>query len=235
MRKLAKIVKKNPQKLAQLIDHTNVKGDATEKDIKKLCNEAMEQGFNCACVTPTNVVLATKNLKDSKVKVCAVVGFPLGVQTPKTKAFEAKEAIFNGASEIDMVMNIGALKSGREERVKKDITGVIEAVNSKTVKVILETALLTNDEKIRACQIAKKAGAAYVKTSTAYGGLSGATVEDVSLMKKTVGSSMGVKAAGGIRDFNTAFAMIKAGANRIGSSAGVEIMENSNMREYNGN
>ena len=172
------------EEIAKMIDHTNVKGDATEDDIKKLCSEALQYNFASACVTPTNVVLTSKLLKYSDVKVCAVIGFPLGVQTPKTKAFEAMEVVSKGASEIDMVMNIGGLKSDREELVKEDIQGVVESAGDKIVKVILETALLTDEEKIRACVIAKKAGVDFVKTSTGFGGLSGATVEDVSLILK---------------------------------------------------
>ena len=213
------------EEIAKMIDHTNVKGDATEDDIKKLCSEALQYNFASACVTPTNVVLTSKLLKYSDVKVCAVIGFPLGVQTPKTKAFEAMEVVSKGASEIDMVMNIGGLKSDREELVKEDIQGVVESAGDKIVKVILETALLTDEEKIRACVIAKKAGADFVKTSTGFGGLSGATVEDVSLMRKTVGSKKGIKAAGGIRNLKTALAMINVGATRIGTSTGVQIME----------
>jgi deoxyribose-phosphate aldolase len=213
------------EEIAKMIDHTNVKGDATEDDIKKLCSEALQYNFASACVTPTNVVLTSKLLKYSDVKVCAVIGFPLGVQTPKTKAFEAMEVVSKGASEIDMVMNIGGLKSDREELVKEDIQGVVESAGDKIVKVILETALLTDEEKIRACVIAKKAGADFVKTSTGFGGLSGATVEDVSLMRKTVGSKMGIKAAGGIRNLKTALAMINVGATRIGTSTGVQIIE----------
>ena len=215
----------SPEELARMIDHTNVKGDATEDDIKQLCSEALKYNFASACVTPTNVVLTRKLLKYSDVKVCAVVGFPLGVQTPKTKAFEAMEVVSQGASEIDMVINIGGLKSNREELVIEDIQGVVESAGGKIVKVIIETALLNYDEKVKACLIAKKAGADFVKTSTGFGGLSGATVEDVTLMRKTVGSKMGVKAAGGIRDLNTALAMIDAGAARIGTSTGVQIMK----------
>jgi deoxyribose-phosphate aldolase len=211
--------------MAQMIDHTNVKGDASEEDIKKLCNEALEYNFASACVTPTNVSLARKLLKYSDVKVCAVVGFPLGIQTSKTKAFEAMEIVSKGADEIDMVMNIGGLKSNREELVKEDIHGVVESAEGRIVKVILETALLTNEEKVNACLIAKKAGANFVKTSTGFGGLSGATIEDVTLMRKTVGAKMSVKAAGGIRDMKTAQAMINAGATRIGTSTGVKIMK----------
>lgn len=220
----------SPEKMAKMIDHTNVKGDATQEDIKKLCSEARRYDFACVCVTPTNVVLARKLLRGSHVGVCAVVGFPLGVQTPKTKAFEAMEAVSKGASEIDMVMNVGGLKSGREELVKEDISGVVEAVangnaDARIVKVILETALLTDKEKVKACLIAKNAGADFVKTSTGFGGLSGATVEDVALMRKTVGPEMGIKAAGCIRDLKTALAMIEAGATKIGTSTGVQIME----------
>ncbi len=215
----------SPEELARMIDHTNVKGDATEDDIKQLCSEALKYNFASACVTPTNVVLTRKLLKYSDVKVCAVVGFPLGVQTPKTKAFEAMEVVSQGASEIDMVINIGGLKSNREELVIEDIQGVVESAGGKIVKVIIETALLNYDEKVKACLIAKKAGADFVKTSTGFGGLSGATVEDVTLMRKTVGLKMGVKAAGGIRDLNTALAMIDAGAARIGTSTGVQIMK----------
>ena len=213
------------EELAKMIDHTNVKGDATEDDIKQLCSEALKYNFASACVTPTNVVLTRKLLKYSDVKVCAVVGFPLGIQTPKTKAFEAMEVVSQEASEIDMVINIGGLKSNSEELVKKDIQGVVESAGGKTVKVIIETALLNYDEKVKACLIAKKAGADFVKTSTGFGGLSGATVEDVALMRRTVGSKMGVKAAGGIRNLKTALAMINVGATRIGTSTGVQIIE----------
>lgn len=214
-------------KLAQMIDHTNVRGDATEEDIGTLCSEAMMYNFSCACVTPTNVILAKKLLTGCDVGVCVVVGFPLGVQTPKTKAFETMEAVSQGASQIDMVMNIGGLKSGREELVREDIQGVVEAASGKTVKVILETALLTDEEKIKACLIAKKADADFVKTSTGFGGLSGATVDDVALMRRTVGTKMGVKASGGIRDLKTALAMIDAGATKIGTSTSVQIIEES--------
>lgn len=211
--------------LAQMIDHTNLRPDATEEDIKRLCHEALEYKFRCVCVNPTNVSLAVDNLKRSGVGVCAVVGFPLGIQTSKTKAFEAKEAVGQGASEIDMVMNVGYLKSGKDEMVGLDIQGVVEAAQGKVVKVILETALLTYDEKVNSCLIAQEAGADFVKTSTGFGGLAGATVEDVALMRKTVRKDMGVKASGGIRDLETALKMIDAGANRIGTSSGVQIMK----------
>ncbi|AXV37045.1 MAG: deoxyribose-phosphate aldolase [Methanobacterium sp. BRmetb2] len=215
----------SPQEFAKRIDHTNVKPDATQEDIKKLCDEAVLYGFSCACVTPTNAELAVQILKDTSIKVCMVVGFPTGVQTPATKAFETKEAVDKGVDEVDMVMNIGALKSSRDDIVEKDIAGVVNTADGKIVKVILETALLTDQEKIRACLIAEAAGADYVKTSTAYGGLSGATVEDVRLMRNTVGSDVKIKAAGGIRNLETAQKMIKAGADKLGTSTGVQIIE----------
>lgn len=214
----------SPEKLAQLIDHTNVRVDATEEDIKKLCNQAKMYNFKSVCVTPTNVSLARKLLKDYSIGICAVIGFPLGVQTPKTKAFEAREAVFHGATEIDMVMNIGMLKSGREDMVREDVQGVVGATDDRIVKVILETALLTSDEKVKACLIAEEAGADFVKTSTGFGGLTGATVEDVILLRETVGTDMGVKASGGIRNLKTVLEMLDAGANRIGTSSGVQIM-----------
>lgn len=210
--------------LASLIDHTNVRADATVDDIERLCREAVSYGFRCAVVTPTNVRLAAELLEGTDVMVCSVVGFPAGVSTPRVKALEASEAVENGAEEVDMVMNIGAMKSGDGDLVYRDIKGVVDAAGVP-VKVILETAYLTDKEKVEACLISKEAGAAFVKTSTAYGGLAGATVEDVMLMRKTVGDDMGVKAAGGIRDIETALAMIDAGADRIGTSTGVQIIE----------
>jgi len=210
--------------LASLIDHTNVRADATVDDIERLCREAVSYGFRCAVVTPTNVRLAAELLEGTDVMVCSVVGFPAGVSTPRVKALEASEAVENGAEEVDMVMNIGAMKSGDADLVYRDIKGVVDAAGVP-VKVILETAYLTDKEKVEACLISKEAGAAFVKTSTAYGGLAGATVEDVMLMRKTVGDDMGVKAAGGIRDIKTALAMIDAGADRIGTSTGVQIIE----------
>lgn len=211
--------------LAQMIDHTNLRPDATEEDIKRLCHEALEYEFRCVCVNPTNVPMVVDNLEGSGVGVCAVVGFPLGAQTSKTKSFEAEEAVGWGASEVDMVMNMGLLKSGKEELVGLDIQGVVESSKGKIVKVILETALLTYQEKLKACLIAQIAGAHFVKTSTGFGGLPGATVEDVKLLRETVGEDMGVKASGGIRDLETALKMIEAGANRIGTSSCVQIME----------
>lgn len=222
---------KTPQDLAKMIDHTNVKGDTTQMDVEKLCNEAIKYNFASAVVTATNVQFASEILRETPVKVCSVVGFPLGVSTPETKAFETEEAIKNGADEIDMVMNIGAIKSGLEDLLEKDITSVVEAASGHVVKVILETALLTDEEKVVSCLIAKKTGADYVKTSTAYGGLSGATIEDVKLMRETVGLDMKIKAAGGIRDLKTALAMIEAGADKLGTSTGVQIIEEMIKKE----
>jgi deoxyribose-phosphate aldolase len=219
------------EKLARMIDHTKVHPNTTEIDIKKLCAEAKNYGFGCACVTPKNVKLSYKLLESSEVKVAAVVGFPFGANTPRTKAFETHEAIENGASEIDMVLSIGDLKSGHDSEVREDIRGVVEASQCKVVKVILETGLLHREEKIRACLIADEAGADFVKTSTGFG-TGGATVEDVALLRNTVGPDMGVKASGGIRDLKTALAMIEAGAIRIGTSHGVRIMEEQKIKEY---
>ena len=212
------------EEMAGMIDHTNVQRDATEADIELLCQEADYYDFSCACVTPTQASLASELLEMSDTGVCVVIGFPFGVQTPHAKAFEAEEAVVNGASELDMVLNIGALKSGQYPLVQADIAAVVGAARGHVVKVILETGLLTLDEKITACQLAREAGAHYVKTSTGFG-VSGATVEDVKLMREAVGMEMGVKAAGGIRDLETALAMIDAGASKIGTSTGVQIME----------
>ncbi|HHT18665.1 MAG: deoxyribose-phosphate aldolase [Euryarchaeota archaeon] len=212
------------EELAGMIDHTNVQRDATDEDIKVLCQEADDYNFSCVCVTPTQAALSRELLENSDTQVCVVIGFPFGVQTPQAKAFEAEEAVENGASELDMVMNIGALKSSHHSLVQADIAGVVGAAKGRVVKVILETALLTHDEKITACQLAREAGAHYVKTSTGFG-VDGATVEDVRLMRDTVGLEMGVKAAGGIRNLETALAMIDAGASKIGTSTGVQIME----------
>lgn len=215
---------KYPKKFAKIIDHTNLSRDATKIDIKRLCDAAKEYNFGCVCVNPIYVLLSKDLLKDSDVKVCTVVGFPLGANMPKIKFFEATDAIRNGADEIDMVMNIGALKSGFDEDVKKDISGVVAAAGGNPVKVIIETGLLTEEEKIRACKAAKEVGADFVKTSTGFG-TSGATVEDVALLKENVGQNMGIKASGGIGDLQTALDMIEAGATRIGTSNGVKIME----------
>ncbi|NMB95444.1 MAG: deoxyribose-phosphate aldolase [Clostridiaceae bacterium] len=208
----------------KLIDHTLLKPEATSENIEKLCKEAIEYGFASVCVNPCRVKQASRLLKGSDVKVCTVIGFPLGASTSETKAFETVNALANGADEVDMVINIGALKEKNYELVEKDIIAVVEAAKGKAVvKVILENCLLEKDEIIRACEICKKAGADFVKTSTGFN-KSGATCEDVKLMRKTVKDKMGVKAAGGIRDLKTAKAMIEAGASRIGTSSSVKII-----------
>ncbi len=216
-----------PQDIAKYIDHTLLKPEASIEDVKKLCQEAVEYQFSAVCINPTYVKLSHDITKGSGVKVCAVVGFPLGAHVPEIKAMEARRAIREGAKEIDMVINIGALKSGDYELVLRDIRSVVEACvdGSAICKVIIEAALLTDDEKVKACELSKKARAHYVKTSTGFGP-GGATAHDVALMKKVVsGTSMGVKAAGGIRTFEDAQKMIEAGATRIGASAGVKIVQ----------
>lgn len=210
--------------LASYFDHTILKADAKEQDVEKLCKEAAEYSFASVCVNAANVKQAAELLKDSSVKVCTVVGFPLGATLPQVKAFEAQEAIKDGAAEVDMVINVGALKSGRLDLVEADIKAVAEACKGKALlKVIIETCLLTDEEKVTVCQLAKKVGADYVKTSTGFS-TGGATAEDIRLMRKTVGADMGVKASGGIRDLETALKMIEAGASRIGASASVNIV-----------
>lgn len=209
--------------VAQLIDHTLLKADATEEQVRKLCEEARKYTFASVCVNPSNVALAARLLRGSPVKVCTVIGFPLGATTPTAKSIEARDAIANGATEVDMVINVGALKSGDDELVRRDIQAVVDAAKGQAlVKVILETALLSDEEKVKASLLAKMAGADFVKTSTGFGP-GGATAEDVALMRQTVGPEMGVKASGGIRDLETAQAMVKAGATRIGASASVAI------------
>ena len=215
------------EELAKMIDHTLLKPEATKKDIVNLCEEARKYRFASVCVNPVYVSLAAKALKETDVKVCTVIGFPLGANTPEVKAFETKNAIKNGAHEVDMVINIGALKSGDYEVVIRDIKGVVEAAQiskKTTIKVILETRSLKDEEKVIACKLVMKAKADFVKTSTGFG-VGGATIHDVRLMRDTVGNNLGVKASGGIRTFDEATAMIKAGANRIGTSAGVAIIE----------
>ncbi|MFI5363709.1 MAG: deoxyribose-phosphate aldolase [Elusimicrobiota bacterium] len=208
---------------ARYVDHTMLKPNATQDEIAKLCEEARSFCFASVCVNPSYVALSSQYLRGSGVKVCTVVGFPLGSTTPTVKAIEARDAIANGADEIDMVINIGALKSGNDVMVYDDIKAVREATRGKVLKVILETSLLSNEEKVRACAMAKKAGADFVKTSTGFGG-GGATVEDIKLMRQTVGPLMGVKASGGIRDAKGAADMIAAGATRLGTSASVAIV-----------
>ena len=212
--------------IARLIDHTLLKPEASRDDIQRLCQEAARFGFAAVCTNPWYVPLAAELLRDTQVKVCAVIGFPLGATLPKVKIYEAEEAIKLGAQEIDMVINIGALKSGQDDAVEEDIRGVVEACHrgGAICKVILENALLNSDEKVRACVAAKNAGADFVKTSTGFS-IGGATVEDVALMRSVVGPEMGVKAAGGIRTLEDVKKMVRAGATRIGASAGVKIME----------
>jgi deoxyribose-phosphate aldolase len=211
---------------ASLIDHTLLKPEASESDIKKLCNEAIQFGFASVCVNPTWVKKAAEFLKGSSVPVCTVIGFPLGATLPDVKAYEARRAIFNGAKEVDMVINIGALKSGDDCAVEDDIRAVAEAAheNGILLKVIIETALLTDEEKVRACLASKNAGADFVKTSTGFS-KGGATVEDVNLMRRTVGKSLGVKASGGVKGIEDARKMFEAGATRIGASVGVKIAQ----------
>ncbi|WP_044894753.1 deoxyribose-phosphate aldolase [Bacillus alveayuensis] len=211
--------------IAKMIDHTLLKANTTKEQIVKLCEEAKQYNFASVCVNPTWVATAAELLKGTDVKVCTVIGFPLGANTPETKAFETKDAIEKGATEVDMVINIGALKDGNDELVERDIRAVVEAAKEKAlVKVIIETCLLTEEEKVRACELAVKAGADYVKTSTGFS-TGGATIEDVALMRKTVGPEIGVKASGGVRDLQGAEAMIEAGATRIGTSSGVAIIQ----------
>lgn len=211
-------------KLNKYIDHTLLKPDASQEQIETLIEEAKKYDFASVCVNPTWVNFAAQALKATDVKVCTVIGFPLGANTPELKAFETSDAIQNGANEVDMVINIGALKSRNFDLVERDIRTVVEAAKGTLVKVIIETCLLTDDEKVKACQIAQKAGADFVKTSTGFS-TGGATVADVALMRKTVGPDMGVKASGGARSYEDALAFIKAGATRIGASSGVAIME----------
>ena len=214
--------------VATMIDHTLLKPDATGKEIQALCREAAEYRFASVCVNPTWVAECARLLRGTPVKVCSVVGFPLGASTPDTKHYETRRAIFDGAQEIDMVINIGALKSGDLRLAERDIEAVTAPCREASVlsKVIIEAALLTGDEKITACTLAKAAGADYVKTSTGFGP-GGATAADVALMRRVVGDEMGVKAAGGVRDLEGLKAMVAAGATRIGASAGVRIVQES--------
>lgn len=210
--------------IASMIDHTLLKPEAVPEQIIRLCREAVEYRFASVCVNPCYTELASKTLAGSGIKTCCVIGFPLGAATSDVKADETRDAISNGADEVDMVINIGALKSGDLRFVKDDIGAVVSAAGGKAlVKVIIETCFLSDKEKIAACIISKLAGADFVKTSTGFG-TSGAKEEDVMLMRRTVGFDMGVKASGGIRDYETAAAMIKAGANRLGTSSGIIII-----------
>ncbi len=221
----------NNLELAKMIDHTILKADATQSDIEKLCEEAKKYNFASVCVNPYWVSLASDLLKNTEVKVCTVIGFPLGATSSESKAYETEIAILQGADEVDMVINVGAMKDNKIDIVENDILSVVNSarktgkIQNKNiiVKVILETCYLTKDEIKNACLCAKNAGADFVKTSTGFG-TGGATVEDVALMKETVGPSMEVKASGGIRDYETAIKMIKAGATRLGTSSGIGIV-----------
>jgi len=224
---MVKTLQISRKRLAGMIDHTLIKPTATREEVVKLCREAEKYGFGCAVVNPTYVSLARHVLEATDVKVCSTVGFPVGATLPEVKAFEAERVVEMGAEEVDMVINIGALKSKDYETVRRDIeavVGVKKAHKNLVVKVIIETGLLTDEEKVVACRLAKEAGADFVKTSTGLLG-GGATVADVKLMRRTVGRDMGVKASGGIRTLRDALAMIEAGANRVGTSTGVAIIE----------
>lgn len=207
---------------AKLFDHTILKADATKEAVEKICQEAVEYGFMSVCVNSFYTAFVSEKLKGSGVKVCTVVGFPLGQMSTRAKAFEAETAVADGADEIDMVINIGALKDKEYSVVSDDIRAVKKACGQALLKVIIETCLLTREEKIEACRLAREAGADFVKTSTGFS-TQGAKAEDVALMRKTVGSAMGVKASGGIRDKETAEKMVEAGASRLGTSATVAI------------
>ncbi|KPU44051.1 deoxyribose-phosphate aldolase [Oxobacter pfennigii] len=211
--------------IASMIDHTLLKPQATIKDVEKLCSEATDFGFSSVCINPYFVKAAAKKLSGSSVSVCTVIGFPLGANTTETKIFEAKKAVEEGAVEVDMVINIGALKNKEYDYVRDDINGVVEAVRDKAiVKVIIETCLLDDDEKVKVCKIAMDAGAHFVKTSTGFG-IKGATIHDVELMREAVGEHLGVKASGGIKTYEDAVNMINAGATRLGTSSSIKIIE----------
>ena len=211
------------KKWNKLIDHTLLKANASKNDITKLCDEAMQYDFASVCVNPVWVSYCAEYLKESDVRVCTVIGFPLGANTSKVKAYEAKMAIEEGADEVDMVINIGALKAGDMDTVYQDIQAVVDASQGRCVKVIIETCLLTDEEKVLACQQAMKAKATFVKTSTGFS-TGGATVHDVALMKQTVGDHCEVKASGGVKTFEDMEAMVNAGASRIGTSSGISLM-----------
>ncbi|MCK8824467.1 deoxyribose-phosphate aldolase [Fuchsiella alkaliacetigena] len=218
-----------PKDMAKMIDYTILKADATVAEVKKKCEEAEEYKFASVCVSPAFVPLAAKLLEESSVKVCTVISFPLGAATPEVKAFETKNALRNGAQEVDMVINVGAVKSGELDIVRDEIKAVVDATKIAGVtkdvitKVILETYYLTDQQKVEVSKIAKEVGADFIKTSTGFAP-EGATVEDVSLIRKTVGRGIGVKASGGIRNFDEALDMLDAGANRIGASSGIDIV-----------
>lgn len=211
--------------MAQYIDHTILNADATEAEVAKICEEAAEYNFKTVCIQPYWIPFVKEELKGTEVGITTVIGFPLGANATETKVFEAKQALKDGATEVDMVINIGALKSKDYDTVMKDIQAVVDAVaGNAVVKVIIETALLTKEEKIKASELSKKAGADFVKTSTGFS-TGGATVEDIKLMRATVGPELGVKASGGVRSYEDAIAMIEAGATRIGASSGISIVK----------
>ncbi|MCB7303489.1 deoxyribose-phosphate aldolase [Bariatricus massiliensis] len=215
---------------AKMIDHTILKADATVEQVEALCGEAMEYGFASVCVNSSFVPFCAEMLADSDVKVCTVVGFPLGAMSTAGKVMETRQAILDGADEIDMVVHVGMIKSGDWDYVESDIQEVVDEAKGKAaVKVIIETCLLTDEEKVRVCQISRDAGADFVKTSTGFS-TGGATAEDVALMRKTVGPEMGVKASGGVRTLAAAEAMVQAGATRIGTSSGIAIIEEAEQR-----
>lgn len=211
------------QEIAAMIDHTLLKSFATPAQIEQLCKEAAEYHFASVCVNPAYVALAASLLKGTGVKVCTVIGFPLGANTSAVKAFEARDAIANGAEEVDMVINVGAMKAGDYELVEKDIKAVVDAADGTLVKVIIETCYLTDEEKVLACKAAAKAGADFVKTSTGFG-TGGATPADVALMRSSIPDTMKVKASGGVHNYEEAMAVVEAGASRIGASAGMAIV-----------
>lgn len=211
------------ENIASYIDHTILRPQATEEDVKRYCAEAREHGFHSVCVNSCHAALVSKELSGSGVATCCVVGFPLGAMTAAAKAYETKTAVSDGADEIDMVINIGALKEGRDELVREDIRAVVEAARPAIVKVIIEACLLSDEEKVRACRLSEEAGAAFVKTSTGFSA-GGATVEDVRIMKETVGDRLKVKASGGIHTAEFARELIEAGADRLGVSAGMKLL-----------
>ena len=214
----------SPESMAKYIDHTILKPNASVEDVRRICEEAKKYKFASVCVNPSYIKFVSELLNGSGVTPCCVIGFPLGACTPESKAAEAADAVLNGAKEVDMVINVGAIKSNDWGQVKRDIEGVVAASRGRAiVKVIIETCLLTDEEKVKACTVSKIAGAHFVKTSTGFS-TGGATVADVKLMRQTVGDSMGVKASGGIKDYKTALAMIQAGASRLGTSSGVDIV-----------
>jgi len=214
----------SPAAMAKYIDHTILKPAASIEDVRKICDEAKKYKFASVCVNPSYIKFVAEVLSGSGVTPCCVVGFPLGASTPEAKANEAGDAAVNGAKEVDMVINVGAIKSNDWALVKRDVEGVVNATKGRAiVKVIIETCLLTDEEKVKACTVSKLAGAHFVKTSTGFS-TGGATVADVKLMRQTVGESVGVKASGGIKDYKTALAMIQAGASRLGTSSGADIV-----------